>query len=59
MTNNSERSVIDRLNIEIDAIKGLLQEGDPFLMTREDYLQNLEWILNGSNKQSGDSVVHG
>ena len=38
------KSITDRLEEEIQATENLLDEGDPFLMRREDYLDNLKWI---------------
>ena len=37
-------AVIRRLKEEIKATKDLIKEGDPFLMTRRDYLDNLMMI---------------
>ena len=36
--------IVDKLDEEIEATKNLLREGDPFTITRKDYLDNLMMI---------------
>lgn len=39
--------IVLKLTEEIDATKNLVNEGDPFLLTRKDYLDNLLMIAKG------------
>ena len=44
-------AIIKRLMEEIEATKNLLAEGDPFLMNRRDYLDNL-FMIAGFNTRN-------
>jgi phage terminase large subunit GpA-like protein len=42
--------IVAKLEEEIQATKHLLIEGDPFLLTRQEYLENLQNLLNVEDK---------
>lgn len=50
------QNILDRLVKELEATDNLCAEGDPFTMTREDYLHNLIWIITGKNLQTLEGI---
>lgn len=52
----SLKEIVERLKHETESTQWLVDEGDPFTMTREDYLENLEHILGNTTK--GEKILH-
>ena len=45
------KEIVERLDREIKATESILREGDPFLINRQDYLNNLKEIQGTLTKR--------